>query len=81
VLNSPLSGNLPGLSCRGGAGVRAMQHFLEFFTVNIRNRRMEVAQRMAGHTNVKTSGLYDRRNDDGRGRTNWDLTFLRGCLG
>jgi integrase/recombinase XerD len=25
---------------------------------------IEVAQRMAGHSNVKTTGLYDRRNDD-----------------
>jgi len=24
----------------------------------------EVAHRMAGHSNAKTSGLYDRRNDD-----------------
>jgi site-specific recombinase XerD len=28
--------------------------------------RIEVAQRMAGHSNAKTTGLYDRRNDDGR---------------
>jgi len=26
--------------------------------------RIEVAQRMAGHPNAKTTGLYDRRNDD-----------------
>jgi integrase len=26
--------------------------------------RIEVAQRMAGHSNAKTTGLYDRRNDD-----------------
>jgi len=26
--------------------------------------RIEVAQRMAGHLNAKTTGLYDRRNDD-----------------
>ncbi|MGI8989973.1 MAG: tyrosine-type recombinase/integrase [Bryobacteraceae bacterium] len=26
--------------------------------------RIEVAQRMAGHSNTKTAGLYDRRNDD-----------------
>lgn len=26
--------------------------------------RIEVAQRMAGHTNAKTTGLYDRRSDD-----------------
>jgi integrase/recombinase XerD len=26
--------------------------------------RIEVAQRMAGHSNSKTTGLYDRRNDD-----------------
>jgi len=26
--------------------------------------RLEVAQRMAGHANAKTIGLYDRRNDD-----------------
>jgi integrase/recombinase XerD len=26
--------------------------------------RIEVAQRMAGHANAKTTGLYDRRNDD-----------------
>ncbi len=25
--------------------------------------RIEVAQRMAGHSNAKTTGLYDRRND------------------
>jgi site-specific recombinase XerD len=25
--------------------------------------RIEVAQRMAGHANAKTTGLYDRRND------------------
>lgn len=26
--------------------------------------RIEVAQRMTGHSNAKTTGLYDRRNDD-----------------
>jgi integrase/recombinase XerD len=26
--------------------------------------RIEVVQRMAGHSNAKTTGLYDRRNDD-----------------
>jgi integrase/recombinase XerD len=26
--------------------------------------RVEVAQRMAGHSNAKTTGLYDRRNDE-----------------
>jgi hypothetical protein len=26
--------------------------------------RIEVAQKMAGHSSSKTSGLYDRRNDD-----------------
>lgn len=26
--------------------------------------RIEVAQHMAGHANVKTTGLYDRRSDD-----------------
>lgn len=26
--------------------------------------RIEVAQRMAGHSNAKTTGLYDRSNDD-----------------
>jgi integrase/recombinase XerD len=26
--------------------------------------RIEVAQRMAGHSNAKTTGLYDRRKDD-----------------
>jgi integrase/recombinase XerD len=26
--------------------------------------RIEVAQRMAGHSNAKTTGLYDQRNDD-----------------
>jgi integrase/recombinase XerD len=26
--------------------------------------RLELAQRMAGHANAKTTGLYDRRNDD-----------------
>jgi len=26
--------------------------------------RIEVAQRMAGHLNAKTTGLCDRRNDD-----------------
>jgi len=25
--------------------------------------RIEVAQRMAGHSSAKTTGLYDRRND------------------
>jgi hypothetical protein len=25
---------------------------------------LEAAQRMAGHSNAKTTGLYDRRNDD-----------------
>jgi len=25
---------------------------------------IEVAQRMAGHSNAKTTRLYDRRNDD-----------------
>jgi integrase/recombinase XerD len=31
--------------------------------------RIEVAQRMAGHSNAKTTGLYDRRNDDVRGKS------------
>lgn len=26
--------------------------------------RIDVAQRMAGHSNAKTTGLYDRRDDD-----------------
>lgn len=26
--------------------------------------RIEIAQRMAEHSNAKTTGLYDRRNDD-----------------
>jgi integrase len=26
--------------------------------------RIEVAPRMAGHSNAKTTGLYDQRNDD-----------------
>jgi integrase/recombinase XerD len=26
--------------------------------------RIEVAQRMAGHSNAKTAGLYDRGNDE-----------------
>jgi integrase/recombinase XerD len=26
--------------------------------------RIEVAQRMAGHSNAKTTGHYDRRDDD-----------------
>ena len=26
--------------------------------------RIEVAQKMAGHSNAKTTGFYDRRNDD-----------------
>jgi integrase len=26
--------------------------------------KIEVAQRMAGHSNAKTTGLYDRRSDD-----------------
>ena len=26
--------------------------------------RIEVAQRMAGHSSAKTTGLYDRRSDD-----------------
>ena len=30
--------------------------------------RIEVAQRMAGHSNAKTTGIYDRRNDDVRVR-------------
>ena len=25
---------------------------------------LEIAQKMAGHSNAKTTGLYDRRNDD-----------------
>ena len=28
------------------------------------NGRIEVAQKMAGHSNAKTTSLYDRRNDD-----------------
>lgn len=26
--------------------------------------KLEIAQKMAGHSNAKTTGLYDRRNDD-----------------
>jgi integrase len=42
--------------------------------------RTEVAQRMAGHSNAKTTGLYDRRNDDvsvGEVRADWDLDKSR----
>jgi hypothetical protein len=28
------------------------------------DRHHEVAQRTAGHSSAKTTGLYDRRNDD-----------------
>jgi hypothetical protein len=41
--------------------------------------RIEVAQRMTGHSNAKTTGLYDRRNDDisvGEVEKNWDLIVL-----
>jgi len=30
----------------------------------INGGRIEIAQYMAGHTNTKTTGLYDRRSDD-----------------
>jgi hypothetical protein len=36
----------------------------------------EVAQRMAGHSNTKPAGLYDRHNGDisvGGNREDWDL--------
>jgi integrase/recombinase XerD len=26
--------------------------------------KLEIAQRMAGHSSARTTGLYDRRNDD-----------------
>ena len=42
--------------------------------------RIEVAQRMAGHSNAKTTGLYDRRNDDisvGEVGEDWDLNCKR----
>jgi integrase len=38
--------------------------------------RIEVAQKMAGHSNAKTTGLYDRRNDDislDEVEADWDL--------
>jgi hypothetical protein len=89
ILTCASGPELPALIAH--AGERAAWRFLEFFTVNIRNkntraayaraagaflrrceghrigeleRRIEVAQRMAGHSNAKTIGLYDRRNDD-----------------
>jgi integrase len=39
--------------------------------------RIELALRMAGHSNAKTTGLYDRRNDDVSvwgSREDWDLS-------
>jgi integrase/recombinase XerD len=40
-----------------------------FRTTGIRDNltnggKLEIAQRMAGHANAKTTGLYDRRNDN-----------------
>jgi len=35
--------------------------------------RIEVTQRMAGHSNAKSTGLYDRRNDD--------ISVTAGCPG
>jgi len=45
----------------------------------INGGRIEVAQRMAGHSNAKTTGLYDRRNDDmsvGKVERIGDLTVM-----
>jgi hypothetical protein len=37
---------------------------LALFDARLNGGRIEVAQRMARHSNAKTTGLYDRRNDD-----------------
>ncbi len=45
----------------------------------INGGRIEVAQRMAGHSNAKRTGLYDRRNDDvsvGKVERIGDLTVM-----
>jgi predicted nuclease of predicted toxin-antitoxin system len=36
----------------------------DFLYLASRGGRIEVAQKMAGNSNAKTTGLYDRRNDD-----------------
>lgn len=65
-----------------GAGEWTAWRFVEFFTANVRNANTRAAYgRAAGAflrwcENAKTTGLYDRRNDDisGRGsREDWDL--------
>jgi hypothetical protein len=57
-----------------GKGKPAALRFIEFFTGNVRNPstraaygragRVEVAQRMAGHSHAKAIGLDDWRNYD-----------------
>ena len=39
--------------------------------------RIEVAQHMAGHSNARTTGLYDRRNEDkcGGSGEDWNLSL------
>jgi hypothetical protein len=39
-------------------------HVAGYMTTSPNGGRIEVAQRMAGHANAKTTGLYDRRSDD-----------------
>jgi hypothetical protein len=64
---------LPEILLRAGAN--AVFAAEEFFKATINNlhtkraylrtaSRLRVAQRMAGHSNAKTTGLHDRRNDE-----------------
>jgi integrase/recombinase XerD len=46
------------------AGIETAIGCHTFRATGITDGRIEVAQRMAGHSNAKTTGLYDRRNDD-----------------
>jgi integrase len=52
-----------------GAGIETATGCHTFRATRITDRltnggRIEVAQLMGGHSNAKTTGLYDRRNDD-----------------
>jgi len=68
MTDSAVARNVPGPELPapiGGAGGGAALRLLEFFAVNIRNRRARAAYaRAAGRSNAKTTGQCDRRNDD-----------------
>jgi hypothetical protein len=61
---SPLSITPPPVSSNHAGAMPALIAGAGIMDYLTNGGRIEVAQRMAGHSNAKTTGLYDRRNDE-----------------